>query len=175
MTCPAVPAKTPVGSCSRLGSGQTLTRAFVYSTTEPIVVDYASETAVALILGQVQQGTDLCGFSTGEIRSLVNCIRTLPGDATGANVFETNHNALLLAGNALQAAGPCFGKPTPAATVTPTPTKSPTTMGPCASVPCGGTCEACLPRCTPGTVCPSVTVSFVRSSRHLHRLLHYRG
>jgi hypothetical protein len=33
------------------------------------------------------------------------------------------------------------------------PTITPTPIGPCASVPCGGTCAVCPP-CTPGTVCP---------------------
>ena len=40
------------------------------------------------------------------------------------------------------------------ATPTTSPTIPPTPMGPCASVPCGGTCSVCPP-CTPGTVCPN--------------------
>jgi hypothetical protein len=138
-----LPAGTSEDTCRfivSVGSGPTLTRAFVYSTMEPIIVDYASETTVALILGQVQQGADFCGFSAGEIRSLVNCIRTLPGDVTAANVFETNHNALLLAANALQAGGVCFSNATPGATVTPAliTTPTPTPVAP----PCVGDCGA---------------------------------
>lgn len=134
-----------------VGSGQTLTRAFVYSATDPIIVDFASETAVALILGQVQQGADLCEFSSGEIRQLVSSIRVLPGDVTGADVFATNRNALLAAANdpGIQDELARFGNaPTPIPTMTPQP--------PTATVP---------PTDTPTiTVTPTVTLTRTRVS-----------
>ncbi len=140
-----LPSGTSEDTCRfilSVGSGQSLTRAFVYSTTEPIIVDYASETAVALILGRVQQGADLCEFSTGDIRSLVNSIRALPGDVTGVDIFETNRNALQIAANdpGIQADLPQLGGATPVATVTPSCTPQPTPTP--AALSCVGDCDA---------------------------------
>ena len=136
----SLPSGTSQDTCRfilTVGSGQSQTRAFVYSTTDPITVDFVSETAVALILGQVQLGADLCEFSTGEIRALVDSIRVLPGDVTGADVFDTNRNALLIAANdpVIQEELQRFGNaPTPVPTITPPlptetvpPTLTPTT------------------------------------------------
>ena len=137
-----LPSGTSQDTCRfilTVGSGQSQTRAFVYSTTEPITVDFVSETAVALILGQVQLGADLCEFSTGEIRTLVGSIRVLPGDVTGANVFDTNRNALLIAANdpGIQEELQSFGNaPTPVPTITPpAPTETvPPTLTPTPTV-----------------------------------------
>jgi hypothetical protein len=128
-----LPSGTSEDTCRfvvSVGSGETLTRAFVFSTVKPINIDYVSETAVGLIMDQVNQGADLCEFSVGEIEQLGTMIRNLPGIVTGADVFETNRNALVAAASDpdieafVQAAG---GVPTPVPTQTPlAPTDTPT-------------------------------------------------
>ena len=128
-----LPAGTSEDTCRfivSVGSGSTLTRAFVFSTVKPVNIDYISETAVTLILDQVQQGADLCEFSVREIEQLVNMIRDLPGIVTGPDIFQTNRNALVAASSNpdiqafVRAAG---GVATPVPTITPLPpTETPT-------------------------------------------------
>jgi len=100
------------------GAG-TLTRAFVHSTDEPVDIDFISETTVELILREVALGTDLCSFSSENIRGLADVIRNLPGDVSGASTAEVNQKALtaaLTSGQPLPI--PCLNCPT--RTVTPT-------------------------------------------------------
>jgi hypothetical protein len=78
-------------------ANDTLTRAFVTSLNEPQDVDFASEAAVRLILERVGQGFNLCEFSGREIRDLIEAIRSLPGDVTGANASEVNSKAFAAA------------------------------------------------------------------------------
>lgn len=97
-----LPSGTSADTCRfivSVGDGVTLTRAFVFSTTEPIDIDFATETAVALILGQVNQGADLCSFSPQTIQQLVDKIRELPGAADGRTAYEINSNALIAVAN----------------------------------------------------------------------------
>ncbi|MFQ5668055.1 MAG: cohesin domain-containing protein, partial [Candidatus Binatia bacterium] len=108
----------------------TLTRAFVFSTSEAITVDFASEAVVSMIFGRIAaQGADLCAFSPAEIRDIVNDVRRLPGDVSGSNIFEVNRNALVIAAadeplqRKIDEAG---ALPTPKPTGTPPPTVPPT-------------------------------------------------
>lgn len=93
-----LPSGTSADTCRFIvsaGDGVTLTRAFVFSTTEPIDIDFATETAVALVLGQVNQGAELCSFSPQTIQQLVDKIRELPGTVSGRTAYEINSNALI--------------------------------------------------------------------------------
>ena len=83
------------GACPRLfvsvGSGSTLTRALVYGSDKSttIDIDAFSEAAVRIILAQ----GDSCAFLPSEIRDIVNAIRFLPGNVSGATTAELNLNA----------------------------------------------------------------------------------
>jgi hypothetical protein len=97
-----LPPGTSADTCRfivSVGAGVTLTRAFVFSTTEPIDIDFAAEAAVALVLGQVNPGADLCTFSPETIQQLVDKIRDLPGNVSGRTAYEINSNAVIAAAN----------------------------------------------------------------------------
>jgi hypothetical protein len=80
-----------------VGSDVTLTRAFVFSTTAAVDIDFVSETAVRLILAQVNAGVSLCAFSPAGIQSILDAIRLAGGTATGSGVQQLNTDAFLLA------------------------------------------------------------------------------
>ncbi len=120
-----LPSGTSEDTCRfivSVGDGSTLTRAFVTSASAPVNIDFVSETAVFVVLGRVDLGANLCDFSTEELRDLVNAIRRLPGDVSGANVFEVNRSALIAAASdpgIQQMLDEISGRPTPVATRTP--------------------------------------------------------
>ncbi|MBI3783074.1 MAG: hypothetical protein HY270_06715 [Deltaproteobacteria bacterium] len=94
-TDPATTCRYVVAVGSQLSG--TLTRAFVTSLGNPQDIDFATEAAVRLIQTRVAQGFDLCEFSAREISALVQAIRDLPGDVSGASVKEVNDKAVALA------------------------------------------------------------------------------
>jgi hypothetical protein len=64
---------------------ETRTRAFVFSTSGPVNIDFASEAVVRMILSQVAAGTDLCSFSPATIAATVHAVESpilLPGTLT---------------------------------------------------------------------------------------------
>jgi len=93
------------------------TRAFVTSTSVSNDIDYISETAVRLVLGQVNEGIDLCRYTAQDIRHLVAAVQLAPGAPSGATEDALNLNAFNLAKDdpGVQAA-----LNAPIATVTPT-------------------------------------------------------
>ena len=99
-----LPASVGADICPRLllsvGHDSTLTRALVYSTSEPVDIDFASEAAVRLIAARVASGTDLCSVSPADIRAIVTAIRALPGIVAGADAAEINSNATRIAASA---------------------------------------------------------------------------
>ncbi|MFI5365470.1 MAG: hypothetical protein ACHQ4J_07590, partial [Candidatus Binatia bacterium] len=120
------------------GASQTLTHAFVFSTTDPVDIDFASEAAYTLILSR--SGGNICQSSTTDIRNIVNAVRNASGTATGSNVFTVNQNALTIANGdpgVQSALDAVFGTPTPlpvpptatpkntATLLVPTPTNTP--------------------------------------------------
>jgi hypothetical protein len=124
----------------RVGSADdgTLTRAFVFSTTAPVDVDFQSEATVRLILEEVAAGrADLCDFDVGDIASIYGAVVDSDEVVSGDTIAELNAAATSAAANdpAVQAAiQEAIGLPTvvPAtATNTPRPTatRTPTSGG----------------------------------------------
>lgn len=119
---------------------RTLTRAFLFSSTEPIDIDFQSEATVRLILAEIPPAT-LCDFSPDEIRNIYNAVRIAPGTATGEDADEINAVASSIAAAdpvvdaALAAAfdrprtptaSPSGGAPPSPASPTPPPGSTPT-------------------------------------------------
>jgi hypothetical protein len=77
-------------------ASHTLTRAFVFSTTDPIDIDFRSEAAVRVILANIPPAA-LCDFSPGDIRTIYNAVVAAPGTALGADADEINAVAASLA------------------------------------------------------------------------------
>lgn len=75
----------------------TLTRAFVYSSDEPIRIDFRSEAAVRLVLAEVPPA-DLCSFDNAEIAAIVTAVDTAPGNVNADNVADANAAATTAAG-----------------------------------------------------------------------------
>ncbi len=120
------------GACPRLivsvGNASTLTRAFVYSTTESIDIDAFSEAAVRIILAQ----GDPCALLPSQIRDIVHSVSLLPGSVSGGSTAELNQFAVetATAAPAVQATvaaafGTAVSTPTPPATSTPPATQTP--------------------------------------------------
>jgi len=119
---------------------ETLTRAFVFSTTEAINIDFASEAVVRMIVAQAMAGTDLCSFSPGTIEATVQAIDSMPGMLTVSPssdnmVRDINSSAVKTATAAppvqetlgIAAATPTPTPGTPTATVQPSATPTPVT------------------------------------------------
>ena len=140
--CIGLPAGTDQNVCRyviQVGNrnDSTLTRAFVFNTSERIDVDFRSEATVRAILAQIPPA-GLCDFSPDEIRTIYDAVVAAPGVATGSNADEVNALAATLAladpgvDAALSAAFPRPATPTatpssapPTATATgPTPTRT---------------------------------------------------
>ena len=155
-----LPSLTTEDTCRYIvsvGAGDTLTRAFVFSTSEPVDIDFASEAAVRLVLDRVNHGADLCAMSAPEIRDLVNSIRGLPGTVVGSKASEINFaaQATATAAPAVQAtlaAG--FGEPSPVPTHTPVPPS----VTPTAQPPVPTATRSHVPTNTPVTPVPTNTV-----------------
>jgi hypothetical protein len=81
----------------QIGSGGSLTRAFVFSLRDPVNIDFTSEAVVRLILGKVGAGTPLCRFSAGDVRNLLEAVQAAPGNATGSTIEDLNDSAFALA------------------------------------------------------------------------------
>lgn len=114
-------AKT-CGLVVQVGSEEegTLTRAFVYSTSHPIDIDFRSEAAVRLVLAEVPPA-DLCEFDTGEIRAIYDSVDAVPGEVSGGTAEELNAAATAAAAN-----DPTVQGTIAAAVVPATPTETPT-------------------------------------------------
>jgi hypothetical protein len=127
--CIGLAANTDQNVCRymlQVGSADdhTLTRAFVFSTTDKINIDFRSEATVRLILAQIPPAT-LCDFTPDEIRSIYDAVVAAPGTATGANASEINAVAetIAAADPGVQAAiAAAYTPPTPTETSTPTAT-----------------------------------------------------
>jgi len=131
--CMGLPVNTDENLCRyvlQVGdrAHKTLTRAFVFSTAEPVDIDYLGEATVRVILTQIPPAT-LCDFSADEIRTIHDAVVAAPGDASGPNADEVNSLAASIAAAdpgvdaALSAA---FNRP-------PTPTATPTHAPPTAT------------------------------------------
>jgi hypothetical protein len=110
-------------------SDGTLTRAFVFSTTEPVNIDFQSEATVRLILEEIAAGeADLCEFDADDIASIHGAVVDSDQVVSGNTIAELNAAATSAAANDpnVQAAiADAIGQPTvvPAtATNTPQPT-----------------------------------------------------
>jgi hypothetical protein len=124
-------ARTDENTCRyllQIGSQNdgTLTRAFVFSTSEPIDINLQSEAAVRLILAEIGAGrADLCDFSAAEIAAIYAAIDQSPAVVTGDTVEELNASAEVAAAgdpgvqNAIAAAIDQPPPPSPTATDTP--------------------------------------------------------
>ena len=101
----------------------TRTRAFVYSTSDPVDVDLYSDATVSVILADIAPG-ELCRFSADEIRDIRQAVLEAPGTVTGASVAEVNAVAASFAAadarveTAVDEAG---NRPAPTATDAPGP------------------------------------------------------
>ncbi len=79
-------------------NSNTLTRALVFSTYDAVDVDFASETAVKLILAKARSlRLPLDRFTMDGIRNLVQAVRDLPGTGYGNNVEQMNNDAVTIA------------------------------------------------------------------------------
>ncbi|MFI5394453.1 MAG: cohesin domain-containing protein [Candidatus Binatia bacterium] len=126
-----LPPETPDATTCRLmvsvgdaGTG-TLTRAFVFSTTAPVDIDFASEAVVRMILARVSAGDNLCSFPPATIQATVLAVRTFPGSITGVSPQQLNSIAVKTATAALSiqaTLGP--PGPTPTNTMPPSPTST---------------------------------------------------
>jgi len=74
----------------------TLTRAFVFSTTDAIDIDFRSEAAVRVILAKIPPA-GLCDFRPDGIRNIYDAVAAAPGTATGASADEINAVAATIA------------------------------------------------------------------------------
>jgi len=123
-----------------VGSGDSLTRAFVCSSVDTTDIWFNSEAAVRLILREVAQNplVRLEDFSALEICQIVQAIEELPGDVPGNNAAEVNAFATQIAGDdariqdMIQAAGGNQPTPTPR---TPSPTSTNTGVQPPTATP----------------------------------------
>jgi lipopolysaccharide export system protein LptA len=125
---------TPDGPGGRflvyVGSGDSLTRAFVCSSVEATNINFNSEAAVRLILEYVATNplVRLDDYSAAEICEINEAIVELPGNVPGNNAAEVNFNATELAReddriiDLIERAGGAPNTPTPAG---PTPTNTP--------------------------------------------------
>jgi Cohesin domain len=101
----------------------TLTRAFVFSTVDPVDIDFVSEAVVRMILARVSAGDNLCSFSPATIQATVRALRAFPGSITGVSPQQLNSIAVKTATAAISiqaTLGP--PAPTPTDTVPPSPT-----------------------------------------------------
>jgi hypothetical protein len=82
-----------------VGSGSTLTRAFVCTSVEATDIWFNSEAAFRLILDEVNSNplVRLDDYSAAEICEIVQAIVELPGFVPGNNAAEVNDNATALA------------------------------------------------------------------------------
>lgn len=99
--CIALPAGTDENVCRyvvQVGTraANTLTRAFVSGTTDPIDIDFLSEATVRVILSEIPPAR-LCDFSPGGIRGIYGAVVAAPGTATGDTADEINAVAVTLA------------------------------------------------------------------------------
>jgi hypothetical protein len=104
------------------------TEALVY-TALANDIDFASNAAVNLILQKVAQGADLCRYSTHDIGTIVDAVRSTPGRVSGNGVKEINSAAMTVASTdaGVQAAlGIPLGTPPPTAPPAPSRTRTPT-------------------------------------------------
>lgn len=102
----------------------TLTRAFVFSTTDKINIDFLSEATVRVILAQIPPA-NLCDFTPDEIHSIYDAVVAAPGTATGADAAEINAVATTIAAEdpgVTAAIAAAYTPPTPTQTSTPTAT-----------------------------------------------------
>jgi hypothetical protein len=74
----------------------TLTRAFLFSSTDAADIDFQTEATVRVILQQIPPAM-LCDFAPDEIRNIYNAVRIAPGTATGQNADEINAVAASIA------------------------------------------------------------------------------
>ncbi len=127
--CVGLPEGTDQNVCRfvvQVGSSddRTLTRAFVFSTIDPINIDFRSEATVQVILAQIPPA-GLCDFTPDEIRNIYNAVLAAPGDATGENADEINAVAASIAAadaGVKAAIAAAYTPPTPTVTATPTAT-----------------------------------------------------
>ncbi|MGD0950558.1 MAG: hypothetical protein ABSA52_24475, partial [Candidatus Binatia bacterium] len=152
-----LPAGSDQDSCRYMVSvgdieQETLTRAFVFSTTEPVDIDFASEAVVRMIMNQVKiAGANLCSFTAATIGATVSAIHNMVGQLSGSNVSDINFQAVQTA-----TAAPPIQATLGIATVTPTPapqTQTPT--APPSATPTTPPLRTPTPTTTPVT--PSAT------------------
>lgn len=80
----------------QVGSGEddTLTRAFVFSTSEPVDINFQSEAAVRLILQALaDNNADLCEISAAEISNIYAAVVAAPATVNGTTVAALNADA----------------------------------------------------------------------------------
>lgn len=74
----------------------TLTRAFVFTIREPIVIDYRSEAVVRLVLSEIPPA-GLCDFDARDLAGIYDAVVEAPGDIFSVTVAGTNAVAFGLA------------------------------------------------------------------------------
>jgi cohesin domain-containing protein len=94
-----LPSNTSEDTPCRFLASAGVTRAFVYSTSEPVDIDFISDATVSLILGEVagSNHVDLCAYTLQDIRDLLARIRAIPGVVTGTTATQVNSQALTIA------------------------------------------------------------------------------
>jgi len=115
-----------------VGGGAGFTRALVFTTTDAVDVDFASEAAVRMIVDQLERTAgDICAYTPQDVRHIVDLIRQKPGFVPGTTAAEVNANAYALASQdpeILAAVAAPIAPFTPTATRgVSTPTRTPTT------------------------------------------------
>ncbi|HVN86295.1 MAG TPA: cohesin domain-containing protein [Candidatus Binatia bacterium] len=139
----------------RVGTGSSLTRAFVFSFGKTVDIDFYSETVVRLILAKVATGVPFCNFSNDDIQSILSAVKAAPGTAVGDTAGAINQSAFQLASvdpvvqSVLNAAG---ATPTNTPTRFFTPSRTPTpTDTPIPSTATGTPSASATPTVTPTT------------------------
>ena len=128
-----LPAQTGPDTCRyivEVGSGASLTRAFVTTTSVSEDIDYASEAEVRLLMNNVALGDNLCNYTSSQLNQNLIRIRSLPGEATGANAAEVNDSAYEIAATAVPPIFPPYYTPTARPTTPTGPTSTPTNIPP---------------------------------------------
>src|SRR5262249_33250270 len=125
--CIGLPEGTDANRCRfavQVGdsASHTLTRALVFSTDEPVDIDFRSEATARVILASIPPA-GLCDFSSDEIRNIYDAVASAPGSALGADADEINAVATSLAAQdpGVQAALTAAIHPPPTSTPTPRP------------------------------------------------------
>ena len=126
-----LPTGTSPNTCRFLmevGSGRTLTRAFV--DREQVTVDFESEAVVRLVLQQIGNGAaQLCDLDAGDLGSIRGAVESSDHEAFGDTASAANSAAVIAASSdpAVQAAiSQAFGQATPPPVATNTASVPPT-------------------------------------------------